>query len=130
MSRSLGGEEWDLEAQARNAGVSFEDYAVAMSPLMQMSLERSQARLQEIEAVISREEDPELSDEEVAKVRKWAAIVGAIASLSDADYDAVITIMTAVSAPNKRQHEILQELIRLKSSGKGPSRSAPEPGYH
>src|SRR5262245_20540087 len=66
------GEEWDLEAQARNAGLSFEEYAVAMSPLLRMSLEHAKARQQEIQARIGRGEDPELSDDEVEKVRKWA----------------------------------------------------------
>jgi hypothetical protein len=37
--------------------MSFEQYALAMNPLMQMSMEQAQARLREVEAQIVRGED-------------------------------------------------------------------------
>ena len=122
-TQRIAGEEWDLEAQARDAGMSFEEYAIAMSPLMQMSLEQSQARLHEMEAVLSRHEDLELSDDEVEIVNKWKSIVGAIASLSGEEIEDVIRIVLFADTPNRRQHEILQEIIRLKALGEGPSES-------
>src|SRR5262245_47949187 len=42
-------EAWDLEAQARKAGVSVEEYALATSPILEMSVEQAQACLREIE---------------------------------------------------------------------------------
>src|SRR5262249_22819247 len=56
-------EEWDLKAQARNAGVSFDEYAVAMIPLVRMSVERSEARLREITARIDSGDDPGFLDD-------------------------------------------------------------------
>jgi len=113
------GEEGDLEAQARNEGVSVDEYAVAMSPLLEMSIEQAQARLREIER-----EDPVLSEEALDKVRKWEAIVGTIASLSGEEREIVITILFAVSALSNRQDEIVHELLRLKVSGESLSKSA------
>ena len=121
MAQPLFEEEWDLEAQARNAGVSLEEYVVAMSPLVEMSVEQAQARLREIKARIDRGEDPGLSDHERGKVRKWEAIVGTIARLSGEEHKVVITILSAVSALSNRQYEIVRELIRLKASGESPS---------
>jgi len=124
MTQPLAGDEWDLEAQARKAGVSVEEYAVAMRPLMQMSLERAQERLLEVQTQIDRGEDPDLSDEEVEKVKQWEAFVETIASLSGEAHEIVLTILCAVTALTTRQNEIWQELMRLKDSGEGPSGSA------
>ena len=118
---AIFGEEWDLEAQARNAGMSFEDYALAMSPLLQMSVEQAQARLSEVKAQIARGEAPELSVDELEKLRKWETIVGKITSLSGQGLDVVVTILFSASVLKNRQHEILQELARLKALGEGPS---------
>src|SRR5678816_3530140 len=54
LNPAIFGEEWDLEAQARDAGMSVEDYGLAMSPLLQMSMEQAQARLHEVEAQLAR----------------------------------------------------------------------------
>ena len=118
------GEEWDLEAQARNAGVSVDEYAVAMTPLVRMSIERSEARLREITARIDRGEDPGFSGDELEKVREWEATVDTIARLSGEETDVVDQIWDAVVAFKTHQQEILHELIRLNSSGEGPSGSA------
>lgn len=115
------GEEWDLEAQAENAGMSLEEYALAMNPLLQMSMEQAQARLSEVEAQIVRGETPELSDDEVEKVRKFETIVGKITSLSGQEPDVVVTILFTASVVKNRQREIIQELARLKTLGEGPS---------
>jgi len=113
-------EAWDLEAQARKAGVSVEEYALATSPLLEMSVEQAQACLREIETRIAHGEDPVLSDNELEQVREWEAILGPIASLSGEADAVVITILFAVSALNNRQHEIVQELTRMESSEEGP----------
>ena len=117
-------EERDIEAQARNAGVSGDECAVAMRPLLEMSIEQAQARLREIER-----EDPLLSEEALEKVREWEAIVGTIAKLSGEERELVITILSAVSAVSNRQDEIVQELTRLKASGDSPSGLAYKPRY-
>src|SRR5262249_6985580 len=116
------GEEWDPEAQARNAGMSLEDYALAMNPLLQMSVEQAQARLSEAEAQIVGGETPELSVDELEKVRKFRTIVEKITSLSGQKADVVRTILFADSVLKNRQREILQELV--KSSGERPHGSA------
>src|SRR5262249_36866340 len=113
-------EAWDLEAQARTAGVSVEDYALAMSPLLEMNVEQATACLREIETRMANGEDPVLSDDELEQVQEWEPIVGPIASLSGEADEVVITILFAVSALNNRQHEIVQELTLLESSGEGP----------
>src|SRR5262245_1171631 len=113
-------EAWDLEAQARNAGLCMEEYALAMSPLLEMNGEQATACLREIETRMAHGEDPVLSDDELEQVREWEGIVGPIASLSGEPDEVVITILFAVSALNTRQHEIVQELTRLESSGEGP----------
>jgi hypothetical protein len=117
------GEEWDLEAQAEHAGMSFEAYALAMNPILQMSMEQAQARLREVEAQLARGEAPKLSADEREKVRKWEAIVEKIASLSGQRLDVVVTIIFTASVLKNRQHEILQELARLKALGEGPDGS-------
>ena len=118
------GEEWDLDAQARNAWLSIEEYGVAMSPLVRMSLGQAQARLRDIETRIAQGEDPVLSEDELEKVRGWEAIVGTIARLSGEEDEVVITILFAVRALNKRQHEIVHELMRLKALRESPSSRA------
>ncbi len=118
------GGEWDLEAQTRNAGMTVEQYAVAMSPLLEMSVQQATARLREIQARIARGEDPDCSDDEVGQVRTWSGIVGIIARLSGEAYAVVIPILCAVGELTTRQHEILQELTRLKASGESPGGSA------
>ena len=123
-AQPVSGDEGDLEAQARDAGVSLEQYAVAMSPLLEMSVQQTTARLREIQARIARGMDPELSDDEVEQVRKWSGIVGTIARLSGEAYAVVISILCTVGEMTTRQHEILQELTRLKDSGENPSASA------
>ena len=115
------GEEWDFEAQAHNAGMSFEDYMVAMNPLLQMSVDQAQARLSEVEAQIGRGEIPQLSVDEREKVRKFETIVGKITSLSGQKLDVVVAILFAASVLKNRQREIMQELARLKKLGEGPS---------
>ena len=52
-AQPLFGEEGDLETQARNKGVSVERYAVAMSPLLEMSVQQAQARLDELKINLS-----------------------------------------------------------------------------
>src|SRR5262245_40773039 len=79
---SLVGADWDLEAQARNVGVSIEEYMVAMTPLVRMSLEQKQIRMQEIQTRIARGEDPGLSDDERQRIRRWNASVKKVARLS------------------------------------------------
>jgi len=123
-AQPVSGDEWDLEVQARDAGVSIEQHAVAMSPLLEMSVQQTTARLREIQARIARGEDPGLSDDEVEQVRKWSGIVRTIARLSGEAYAVVISILCAVGELTTRQHEILQELTRLKDSGENPSASA------
>jgi hypothetical protein len=113
------GEEGDLEAQMRNKGVSVDEYAVAMSPLLEMSIEQAQARLRAIER-----EDPVLSEEALDKVREWEAIVGTIARLSGEEREIAITILSAVSALSNRQDQIVRDLLRLKVSGESLSKSA------
>ena len=115
------GEEWDFEAQARNAGMSLEDYTLAMSPLLQMSVEQAQARLSEVEAQIVGGKIPELSVDELEKVRKFETIVQKTTSLSGQGPDVVMTILFAASVLKNRQREILQELARLNALGEGPS---------
>src|SRR5262245_62444843 len=117
-------EEWDLKAQAKNAGVSFDEYAVAMIPLVRMSVERSEARLREIKARIDCGDDPGFSDDELEQSKKWEAFVETIASLSGEEHAVVTTILSAVTALNNRQYEIVQELLRLKASGESASGSA------
>ena len=97
---------------------------VAMSPLVGISVERSEAHLREITVRIDCGDDPKLSDDEVEKVRKWSEIVETIARLSGEEHAVVITILSAVTALNNRQYEIVQELLRLKASGERSSRSA------
>lgn len=110
-------EEWNLFSQAKNAGISFEDYAVAMNPLMELSVEQAEARLQEIQARVDRGDDPELSEDETEKIRKLGAFVTTIASLSGEDEDIVMKVYEAVSALLNRQLEIIQQVNRLRSSG-------------
>src|SRR5262245_939988 len=110
-------DEWDLKAQARNAGVSFDEYAVAMIPYMRMSVERSEARLREIKARIDSGDDPRFSDEELEQSKKWKAFVETVASLSGEETEVVYQIWDAVAAFKTRQQEILHELIRLTPRG-------------
>ena len=110
-------DEWDLKAQARNAGVSFDEYAVAMIPYMRMSVERSEARLREIKARIDSGDDPRFSDEELEQSKKWKAFVETIARLSGEETEVVYQIWDAVAAFKTRQQEILHELIRLTPRG-------------
>src|SRR5262245_64084113 len=56
ITQPLGGDEWDLEAQARKVGVSVDEYVIAMTPLVQMSLEQKQKSMQEIKKRIARGE--------------------------------------------------------------------------
>ena len=120
-TQSVYGEEWDFEAQARDAGMSIEEYGLAISPLVQMSMEQAQARLEEVEAQIARGEDPVLSIDELQKVRKWETIVGMVARVSGQAHDVVVATLFAASVLKNRQHEIVQELARLKALGEGPS---------
>ena len=115
------GKEGDVEAQARNAGLSFDEYAVALVPLLRMSVERAEARLREITARIDYRDDPAFSDNERERIRKWEAFVGTIARLSGEKTEVVNQIWDAVVAFITREQEILQELLRLNSSEKGPS---------
>src|SRR5262249_12012170 len=103
------GEEGDVEAQARHEGASVEQYAVAMCPLLERSIEQVQARLRELER-----EDPVLSEETLEKVREWEAMVGTIARLSGEGRELVITILSAVTALSNRQDDIVHELLALK----------------
>src|SRR5262245_21198449 len=68
IAQPLGGDEWDLEAQARKVGVSIDEYVDAMTPLVQMSLEQKQTRMQEIKTRIARGEDPGLSKDERERI--------------------------------------------------------------
>src|SRR5262245_45717679 len=123
MARPVFGEdeEWDLEAQARTAGVSVDEYVVAMTPLVRMSLEQKQTRMREIKTRIARGEDPRLSEDERERIKKWKAFVETIARLSGEEDEVVTTILSAVSALSNRQHEILEELMYLKALGDCPS---------
>jgi len=123
-AQPIFGEEGDLEAQARNAGLSVDEYAVAMSPLLGMSVEQAQARLREIKARIDCGDDPGFPDDELEQSKKWEAFVETIASLSGEEHAVVTTILSAVTALNNRQYEIVQELLRLKASGESASGSA------
>ena len=123
MAQPVFGEGWDLEAQARTAGVSVDEYVVAMTPLVRMSLEQKQTRMREIKTRIARGEDPGLSADERERIRKWKAFVETIARLSGEEGEVVTGILSAVSALSNRQHDILQELMRLKASGDCPSGS-------
>jgi len=122
ITQPLGGDEWDLEAQARKVGVSVDEYVIAMTPLVQMSLEQKQTRMQEIKTRIARGEDPGLSEDEHERIRKWKAFVETIARQTSEEEEVVTTILFAVIALSNRQHEILEELMRLKASGNCPSR--------
>jgi len=121
LTPAIFGEEWDIEAQARDAGMSVEDYGLAMSPLLQMSMEQAQARLHEVEAQLARGDNPEPTVDELEKVRKFETIVGKITRLSGQRPDVVVAILFAVSVLKNRQREIIQELARLKALGGGPS---------
>ena len=123
-AQPIFGEEGDLEAQARNAGLGVDEYAVAMSPLLEMSVEQAQARLREIKARIDCGDDPGFLDDELEQSKKWEAFVETIASLSGEEHAVVTTILSAVTALNNRQYEIVQELLRLKASGESASGSA------
>ena len=112
-------EEGDLKTQTRNEGVSVDEYTVARSSLLEMSVQQAQTSLRELEG-----EDPVLSEEALEKVREWEALVGTITRASGAERELVITILSAVSALSNRQDEILQELIRLEASGASTNGSA------
>jgi len=115
------GEEWDFETQAENAGMSVEDYSLAMTPLLQMTMEQQQARLREVEAQIARGEVPKISVDEREQLKKWETILGKITTLSGQGLDVVVPILFAFSVLKNRQRDIVQELSRLKALGEGPT---------
>ena len=67
-----------------------------MNPLMQLSVEQAEARLQEIQECEDRGDDPELSEDEIEKTRKLGTFVATIASLSGEDEDIVMTVYESV----------------------------------
>src|SRR5262249_173160 len=98
-------EEWDLKTQARNAGLSLDEYAGAMFPFVQVSLERAEARLREIKSRIDRGDNPGFSDDELEQRKKWEAFVESIARLSGEDTKVMYQIWDAVAAFKTHQRE-------------------------